>query len=382
MPQQKLAIYIHWPFCKSKCPYCDFNSHVSDSIDQQGWLEAYLKEINYFSELIEGKEISSIFFGGGTPTLMNPAIAEKIINKLGQIGTLANDVEITLEGNPTSAEANKFKEFKHAGINRVSIGIQSMNDDDLKFLGREHSVSEALKAVDAAADVFDNYSFDLIYCLPEQKLSDWEKDLQKAMKYVKHHLSLYQLTIEKGTAFYGDHKRKKFVMPDEELSTEFYEFTDSFLENEGFPAYEISNYARSGMQSRHNLTYWRYGDYLGIGPGAHSRITLNGQKTSQMMIHNPANWLKSVSEKQHGIQEQAALNADEIAEEVVMMGLRIKDGITCKDFKEITGFDIEKRLKKIPLLCDEGLLELDKHSLRTTKSGALLLNSVIAKLLG
>ncbi len=361
-----LAVYIHWPFCKSKCPYCDFNSHVVEEINHYHWHDAYIKEIEYFNEFLKGKNITSIFFGGGTPSLMPPFIAEGIINKLQQITNIDTNIEITLEGNPTSVELKKFHDFKNAGINRVSLGVQSLNDNNLKFLGREHSSIEALKAVEKA-QIFDNYSFDLIYALPNQTQKQWEDELQTALKYAKGHLSLYQLTIEKGTKFYSDHKSGKFKMPKNDLSADFYSLTDYIMEQEGLPSYEVSNYARQGFESKHNMTYWRYGDYLGIGAGAHSRITLD-RKTAIMMTHSPNSWLQSVLEKGNGIQSENTLTNDEIEYETIMMGLRTSEGIKLEKIRNT---------KKLVLLINENLLEENKGNIRATKKGFLILNSII-----
>ena len=366
-----LAIYVHWPFCKSKCPYCDFNSHVVQKIDSDQWLNAYIKEIEYFSEHIRDKNITSIFFGGGTPSLMPPFITEAIINKIDRISHLDSNIEITLEGNPTSVELKKFQDFKIAGINRVSLGVQSLNDNNLKFLGREHNSKEALAAVEKA-QIFDNYSFDLIYALPKQTLNQWEEELLEALKHAKGHLSLYQLTIEKGTRFYSDHKSGKFTMPENDLAADFYNLTDNITKQEGIAAYEVSNYAKEGFESKHNMTYWRYGDYLGIGAGAHSRITLDGKKTAIMMIHSPNNWLESASQKTSGIQSQTILTQEEIEQETIMMGLRTKEGV---DSKKITNPQI------LNMLLKENLLEINEENIKATKKGFLVLNSIIDALL-
>jgi putative oxygen-independent coproporphyrinogen III oxidase len=381
MLSNNLAIYIHWPFCKSKCPYCDFNSHVSNGINHQEWSDAYISEVDSFADFIRGKNISSIFFGGGTPTLMPPYIAANIINTLAKYAKLDSDIEITLEGNPTSIEAEKFREFKNAGVNRVSLGVQSLNEKDLKFLGREHSADEALKAVTIAAEIFDNYSFDLIYARPEQSIKDWEDELCKALRYSLNHLSLYQLTIEKGTKFYGAHKAGEFKMPSNDLSAEFYEITNDIMEAHCMPAYEVSNHAKSGFESKHNLTYWNYGDYLGIGAGAHSRITVDDKKKALMMIHSPDGWIKSVQENKHAIQEQTLLSERETLEEVVMMGLRIKSGINRKTFELLIGNSFENELNNIDYLLDAKMIEIDENSLRVTKTGVLMINAITTKLL-
>lgn len=374
----KTSIYIHWPFCKSKCPYCDFNSHVADRIDYDQWEKAYLKEIDHFKEYLTGKEIVSIFFGGGTPSLMPVSIAASIINKLAKDYKLASGVEITLEANPTSVEAEKFKNFAIAGINRVSIGVQSFNEADLKFLGRNHSKNEAIDAIDIARENFTDYSFDLIYARPNQTLESWEEELRYALAMAGSHMSLYQLTIEKGTPFYKAYNNLEFKLPDQELAADLYNLTGDIMSEYQMDAYEISNYAIVGKESKHNLTYWRYGEYLGIGPGAHSRI--NNQ--AMMMIHSPANWLESVFDKGNGIQTLTKLTSQEILEEMLMMGLRLKEGINIKylegrlkkSFNELITSD------KLNYLIDHGFVTKDDF-LKVTNQGRLILNQVISKLI-
>ncbi len=378
-----LAIYIHWPFCKSKCPYCDFNSHVTNSVNHEQWRKSYLKEISYFEDDIKQHNISSIFFGGGTPTLMEPETAESIISHLQTITNFNNDIEITLEGNPTSVEADKLENFKLAGVNRVSLGVQSLNASDLKFLGREHSSLEAIKAVETAQRIFDNYSFDLIYARPEQTLKDWETELTQALKIAGNHLSLYQLTIEKGTRFFSDYSKGAFKIPDEDLAADFYLLTREIMEAHGMPAYEVSNHAKPGFESRHNMSYWHYDDYLGIGPGAHGRITKNGNKHAMMMSHKPEIWLDNVAKNNHSIQTDMLLDMDNVKDELVMMGLRVREGISRKRFVNIIGCDIEEAIPsaKIDKLRTNHLIELDEVGLRCTDKGMLLVNFIAAELL-
>lgn len=378
-----LAIYVHWPFCKSKCPYCDFNSHVSNSVNHEEWRKCYVTEINYFTDYIKQHNISSIFFGGGTPTLMEPETVALIISHLQSITSFTSDIEITLEGNPTSVEAAKLSAFKEAGVNRVSLGVQSLVPSDLTFLGREHSSSEALKAVEAARNIFDNYSFDLIYARPGQSLKDWEVELQQALKFAGNHLSLYQLTIEKGTRFFSDYSKGAFKIPDEDLAADFYLLTRDIMEAHGMPAYEVSNHAKPGFESRHNLSYWHYDDYLGIGPGAHGRITVNGNKTATMMTSKPENWLASVESNKNGIQTSILLDKSDVLDEVIMMGLRIKEGISRKRFFNITGKEIEDIIPtvKINKLKENKLIEIDTNGIRCTAEGMLLVNSIAAELL-
>lgn len=366
------SVYIHWPFCKSKCPYCDFNSHVAQSINHYDWAKAYLKEISYFKDILVGKNITSIFFGGGTPSLAEPFIFDEIIDSLSKHASFDSNIEISLEANPTSVEAKKFKEFKQAGINRLSLGIQSLNEEALKFLGREHSAQQAMQAIEIANNTFNNYSFDLIYSLPNQTLEAWEKELTQAVKLADYHLSLYQLTIEKGTPFYKDHKMNKFTMPDDELSAEFYELTNEMMQSFGFLQYEISNYAKSGFSCKHNIGYWKYHDYLGIGPGAHGRYQEKDQKLATIMTHSPNAWLSMVNEKGVGFQQKETLTLEQINQEKVIMGLRLNEGI---DPNLITNTN------KLNELLANGLLEFNQKNICATRKGVLVLNKIILELL-
>ena len=320
---KNIAVYIHWPFCKSKCPYCDFNSHVRDHIDLKKWNDAYLKDIDNNEEFLRDKKIVSIFFGGGTPSLMPSFIVSNVIDKLSKISKVDVETEITLEANPTSVESSKFKDFAKAGINRVSLGIQSLNANDLKFLGREHNVNEAIAAIEIAKENFARYSFDLIYALPKQNLKTWETELRGALKLAGDHLSLFQLTIEKVTPFYSLYQNKKFSLPSEELAKDFYILTQEIMSDRGLPAYEISNHAKLGQECRHNMIYWQYDDFLGIGPGAHGRI--NNQAIHS--IYHPENWLNTVLEGKTPIQNSISLTLEEIICEILLMGLRLKKGI-------------------------------------------------------
>ncbi|MFO7482571.1 radical SAM family heme chaperone HemW, partial [Oceanibaculum nanhaiense] len=289
-----LAVYVHWPFCRSKCPYCDFNSHVSASIDHARWRAALLREIDHYADRTLGRTVSSIFFGGGTPSLMEPATAAAVIEHIGKRWRLDAGVEITLEANPTSVEAALLAGFRSAGVNRVSLGVQALNDADLHFLGREHSAREALDAVAIAARLFDRFSFDLIYARPGQTVEAWEAELRQALSHAAGHISAYQLTIEEGTPFHLRHARGEFRIPDEDTGAALYEATQDVLEQAGLPAYEISNHARPGEESRHNLAYWRYADYAGIGPGAHGRLTLAQGKIATRQHRAPQIWLERV----------------------------------------------------------------------------------------
>lgn len=374
----KTGIYIHWPFCASKCPYCDFNSHINDSINHQDWRDAYTQEIQWYKNITGDRHISSIFFGGGTPSLMEPETVETVISTIQKTWHLSNDAEITLEANPTSIETEKFKAFRSAGINRVSIGVQSLNDDELKFLGRTHSAAEAVKAINIAASTFDRYSFDLIYARPQQTTKEWENELCQALEHANGHLSLYQLTIEQGTPFYGRHKRGEFTIPDQDHGGELYELTQTIMSEAGYPAYETSNHAVPGQESRHNLIYWNYDDYIGIGPGAHGRLTFNKQKHATRTHRAPDIWMKHVKEKQNGAHPFEPLNDEQQFEEALMMGLRLTDGINLSNYKNWQSYINTDRLK---LLTDDNFLILKNDTLRTTVKGAQRLNAILGYLL-
>lgn len=386
------GVYIHWPFCKSKCPYCDFNSHVSNSIDHEKWTENYLSEINHVAQMTKGRTVTSIFFGGGTPSLMQPSTVEGILNHISKVWTIAPNIEITLEANPTSIEAQKFEDFKLAGINRVSIGVQALNNKDLKFLGREHDSNEAIQAIKTAAKIFDRYSFDLIYARPEQQINDWKNELHEALQYARGHLSLYQLTIEQGTPFYARHERGEFRIPEADQAGEFYEVTQEILNNANMPAYEISNHAVKGQESSHNLTYWRYGDYAGIGPGAHGRLslpnshgrsTLNQEKFATRTHRAPEIWMSKVEKEGHGYHPFEKVNNHERLIEIMMMGLRLSEGVEIKNIERETGQDWRMVLAqdKIGHLIDEDLLILTKTHIIPTPKAMQRLNGLLSYLL-
>ncbi len=379
-----LAIYIHWPFCQSKCPYCDFNSHVHSSIDQEAWLDAYLKQINEYANIIKNHNITSVFFGGGTPSLMPVHTVAKIIDKLLTINSFHNSIEITLEANPTSVESNKFIGFKAAGINRVSIGIQSFNEVDLKFLGRAHSKTEAIDALKIANKVFDNYSFDLIYARPNQTVNAWQQEMLEAVQYAKNHLSLYQLSIEKGTQFYQLYQKKKFTIPNQDLAADLYILTNDFMMEHGLEAYEISNYATiPSFQSQHNLSYWRYNQYLGIGPGAHSRIFIEEKPHAMVMLHDPQIWLKNISKKKSPVQQKTLLTPQEILYEYMIMGLRINEGVNLTKLKRLLGHPVNNVLnaKALHDLCLKNYIIHDQYTIALTTQGRLLLNSIVEQII-
>ncbi|PZO88290.1 MAG: coproporphyrinogen III oxidase [Micavibrio aeruginosavorus] len=379
----QFGIYVHWPFCAAKCPYCDFNSHVAETIDHEAWRKAYEAELSYFANLTKGRTVSSVFFGGGTPSLMEPATAQKVIDNIQRHWRISNDCEITLEANPTSVEIDKFRAFRMAGINRVSIGVQSLIERDLDFLGRRHDAGQAKRAIDSAAQVFDRYSFDLIYARPQQTVSDWERELREALPLVRDHLSLYQLTIEKGTPFYMRHERGEFKIPDEEVAGDLYEITQDILESEGMRAYEVSNHARDGRESRHNLTYWRYTDYVGIGPGAHGRLTFDGRKQATRGHRAPDVWMAKVFESGHGCHDFEALSHEDRFTECLMMGLRLAEGIPVARLEEEGGKPFAQLIapQKIEALRGEGLLTFDGSNLAATKAGLQRLNGVLSYLL-
>ena len=385
MTTKNLSIYIHYPFCKSKCPYCDFNSHVRDLVDYKKFLQAYEKELDFFAAKIGKRKVKTIFFGGGTPSLMPIFLVEGILKKISNLWEVEKDCEITLEANPTSSESAKFQDLQSIGINRLSIGIQALNDEDLKFLGREHSSLEAIKTIEIAAKIFDNFSFDLIYARPKQALKNWEIELKQAINFGTKHLSLYQLTIEKGTKFFSQFQQKKFEMPDEELSAQFYELTDKITSDNGFKSYEISNYAQKNFESRHNLVYWQGGDYLGIGAGAHSRLFFEDEKNRSaiMMTHEPLAWLKKVEEYGSGVQTNEKISSEELLEELVLMGLRLEEGISNKIFQEILkkNFDEIFDIKKLKILENQGLIEVEKEFIKITKRARILSNAIIQKVL-
>ncbi|HYG85347.1 MAG TPA: radical SAM family heme chaperone HemW [Azospirillum sp.] len=382
-PDPGFGIYIHWPFCKSKCPYCDFNSHVRERIDQERWRAALLRELDHYADVTAGRTVTSVFFGGGTPSLMDPATTAALIDRIQQRWRVANSLEITLEANPTSVEAERFRAFRMAGVNRVSLGIQALDDASLRFLGRQHNSAEALGAIELAARTFDRFSFDLIYARPEQTVAAWEAELTRALDFAVGHISVYQLTIEEGTAFHPAYLRGEFRIPDEELAGDLYEATQNLLGAAGLPAYEISNHARPGEESRHNLTYWRYGDYVGIGPGAHGRLTLDGEKRATRAHRAPEIWLERVARDGHGGHTPEAVDADSRATELLMMGLRLTEGVARARLVEETGRDLDALVNAGALkrLVDGGFLEVDESFLRATHEGRQRLNAVLSTLL-
>jgi len=374
IPEQPLAVYIHWPFCKAKCPYCDFNSHVRDKVDFSAWKTALLKELEYVRSLAGNHKVESIFFGGGTPSLMPADIAEDAIRKVRELWECDANIEISLEANPTSVEADTFPSFKQAGVNRLSIGVQSLRPAPLKFLGREHSADEALAALALARKYFERYSFDLIYARPEQTLLEWEQELSEALALTNGHISLYQLTIEENTAFHTAYAKGAFAMPDEELAAAMYELTESLTRAKNLHAYEVSNYAAPGQESKHNLAYWLGHDYVGVGPGAHGRIGKHPRHAT-VNLKSPELWLSAVSKQGNGLESNLPLSALNAAEERLMMGLRIKGGIALSEVSDFVSSD------KRALAIREGLLEDNDARLIATAKGRLVLTSLSALLL-
>ncbi|MEG3660841.1 radical SAM family heme chaperone HemW [Celeribacter halophilus] len=373
------GLYIHWPFCQSKCPYCDFNSHVAATIDQSDWERAYLSEIERVSRETSGRVLNTVFFGGGTPSLMDPELVNSILSKVRDCWTLSNDVEITLEANPTSVESGRFQGYRDAGVNRISMGIQSLKDEDLKRLGRLHSVAEAQKAFDIARSTFDRVSFDLIYARQGQTIDAWRSELREALSMAIDHLSLYQLTIEQGTAFGDRYNRGQLRdLPSDDSAADMYFVTQDECEKAGMPAYEVSNHAREGSESRHNLIYWRYGDYIGIGPGAHGRLTLDGKKYAIDTPLAPTSWLQSVSEKGHGENPREVLSGYDQAVEYLMMGLRITEGIDLNRLSSLLGNEFTFKNK---YLIEDGFISTENGRLSITGKGRPVLNAIIRELI-
>ncbi|NDB84550.1 MAG: coproporphyrinogen III oxidase [Alphaproteobacteria bacterium] len=379
-----LSIYIHWPFCLSLCPYCDFNSHIATNIDQERWSAAYKQELSYMIAGHEGAKITSIFFGGGTPSLMPPKIVSDILSIISAKCDSTN-AEITLEANPNSAEASNFMLFREAGVNRLSLGIQSLVDEDLKLLGRKHNVNEAIGAIETAAKYFKNYSFDLIYGRPNQEPIAWEKELGEALNLAANHISLYMLTIEKATPFFKLVRNGALNMPDNELSANLMMITNNLLQKHGYERYEISNYAKKTYACLHNLCYWNYNDYIGIGAGAHSRVQRGLEVRSIMTHHNPEKWLRQVEEKGHAIQNIKNLTRDDVVNEVIMMGLRSSAGVSEEKllsksgtrFADIIEFDFLEKATEAGLL----IYNTESQRIYLTDQGMNLHNYIVSRLI-
>ncbi|MGB3447509.1 MAG: radical SAM family heme chaperone HemW [Xanthobacteraceae bacterium] len=374
------GVYIHWPFCLSKCPYCDFNSHVRHApIDEVRYVRAFASEIEAMAARAPGREVSSIFFGGGTPSLMQPQTIGGILDAIGKHWSVSPTVEVTLEANPTSVDATRFHGYRAAGVNRVSLGVQALDDASLKMLGRLHTAREALDAVAIARSAFERYSFDLIYARPDQTPREWTDELTYAISEAAEHLSLYQLTIEEGTPFFGLHAAGKLKTPDEATARILYDVTQEVCAKHGLPAYEISNHARPGAECRHNLVYWRGQEYAGIGPGAHGRLDIGGIRHALATEKRPEAWLMRVEANGHGVITDDLLNREERADEFLLMGLRLAEGIDPRRYAALSGRELDAG--RITVLREEGAIIVDPSGrLRVTQAGFPLLDAVVADL--
>ena len=379
-PDGGFGIYVHWPFCAAKCPYCDFNSHVRhQAVDQDRYVAAFERELAHFAAWTPGRSVQSIFFGGGTPSLMQPRTVERILEAIARHWSLDQDVEISLEANPSSVEAERFRGYRAAGVNRVSMGVQALNDRDLRMLGRLHDVAGARRAIETARETFPRLSFDLIYARPGQTVAAWERELVEAISLAADHLSLYQLTIEEGTPFFALHQAGKLIVPEPDVGAEFYAVTQDVTEAHGLPAYEVSNHARPGAECRHNLVYWRYGDYVGVGPGAHGRLSLGATKRATAIERHPETWLGHVEDRGHGMVEDAPLNDEEQGDEYLLMGLRLTEGVDLLRYEKLASRTIDPR--RLDALLEHGMVEmLGNHRLRATRDGFFVLDAVVADL--
>lgn len=378
--QKPLGLYIHWPFCLSKCPYCDFNSHVRKKIDHKRWQVALLRELEHAAENHAHRPLVSIFFGGGTPSLMEPDTVAVLLEKARTLFRVSKDVEITLEANPNTVEAERFKKFSESGINRLSLGIQSLDNQALSFLGRRHSAEEALKALEIASTYFSRFSFDLIYARPYQAREAWREELLRALTFARGHLSLYQLTIEPQTAFATRLLRGETMTLEDDPAAVLYELTEELMTDAGLPPYEVSNYAAPTQECLHNLLYWNFEDYIGIGPGAHGRISAQGKKWATVRYKAPETWLEAVEKHGHGLEDAQALSPPEKLKEFTLMGLRLTKGLALNRLEEETGQTVERayQAQKLELLEQEGLLKRTHTHLIPTLEGRLRLNSLIS----
>jgi oxygen-independent coproporphyrinogen-3 oxidase len=374
------GVYVHWPFCAAKCPYCDFNSHVRHQpVDQARFAAAFATELATMRKRTGQREVTSVFLGGGTPSLMQPATVGAVLEAIAANWTIATGAEITLEANPSSVEASRFRGYRAAGVNRVSLGVQALNDPDLRFLGRLHNVEEALTAIGLAREIFPRLSFDLIYARPGQTPEAWAAELERAIGHAVDHLSLYQLTIEEGTPFHALHAARKFAIPDPDVAADLYAVTQQVTSAHGLPAYEISNHAVPGAESRHNLTYWRYGEYVGVGPGAHGRFIENGRRIVTIAEKMPETWLNLVEARGHGITGGETLTRSEETDEFLLMGLRLAEGIDLARYEILAGRPFST--PRLSILQDEGLIEqIGNSRLRATPSGMIVLDAVVADL--
>jgi putative oxygen-independent coproporphyrinogen III oxidase len=379
---EPLAVYIHWPFCRSKCPYCDFNSHVRDSVDAGRWTRALLADLDHQAGLAPGGEVGSVFFGGGTPSLMPPETVAALLEAVCSHWAVAPDLEVTLEANPNSAEADRFRAFAAAGVNRLSLGVQALDPAALRLLGRRHDRAEAIAAIEHAREIFPRFSFDLIYARPGQSIAAWRRELDEALSIAGEHLSLYQLTIESGTAFATAVRLGELVLPEEEIAVALFEMTQDRLAAHGLPAYEISNHARPGAECRHNLAYWRYQDYVGIGPGAHGRLTRGGAKCATRQHRLPERWLTAVETAGTGLEETTPIDRETAIEEMLMMGLRLVEGVSRTQLEKAASQEIATLFgRNLAPLIEGGFLTLDRERLAATTAGRQRLDAVLAALL-
>jgi putative oxygen-independent coproporphyrinogen III oxidase len=375
--QTAFGLYVHWPFCLSKCPYCDFNSHVRAKIDAEAWSLALRRELATLAARLDRRPpLDSIFFGGGTPSLMPGVLVADVINEAERIFGFSPNIEITLEANPTSVEAARFRDYRAAGVNRVSLGVQALDDNELRRLGRLHTADEALKAVTLAQSIFPRASFDLIYARPGQSLDQWQAELARALAQGCTHYSLYQLTFEPGTPYHEAMKRGTIKPLDDETSAQLYEATQAQMERAGLPAYEISNHAALGEESRHNLIYWRYRDYLGVGPGAHSRVSVNGRRLASWTIASPEGWLGVVNERGEALSHWEAVSDVDAGKECLLMGLRLREGVSRRRIEHLLG-----RPLNVARVSEAGMIEIDGDQLRAAPRGRIVLNAVIKELL-
>ena len=374
------AVYVHWPFCAQKCPYCDFNSHVRHAgWDEDRFLAAYRRELQHMASLAPGRTVHSIFFGGGTPSLMKPATVAAILDEIGGLWPVETTAEVTLEANPSSVEADRFRGYRAAGVNRVSLGVQALNDPDLRRLGRLHSAAEARAAIEIARRTFERFSFDLIYARPQQTEQAWTQELRAALEIADQHLSLYQLTIEEGTPFAALYNAGKLAIPDADLADRLYEITQELTEARGLPAYEISNHAPAGEESRHNLVYWRYGEYVGVGPGAHGRLIVGPDRHALVTQRQPEMWAEAVEGDGHGLVEDETLSPSAQADELLLMGLRLTEGVDLSRLEAVGG--VRPSRNRRSRLASLGMLEEPQRDhIRVTRAGRFVLNEIVRQL--
>lgn len=374
------GIYVHWPFCEAKCPYCDFNSHVRHAgIDQPRFAAAFERELSYFAARTRGRRVESIFLGGGTPSLMLPATVGRVLDAIAGLWEISPTVEVSMEANPSSVEAERFRGYRAAGVNRLSLGVQSLRDADLRRLGRLHDADQARAAIGIARSTFERISFDLIYARPDQDAAAWRAELEEAIGLAADHLSLYQLTIEQGTPYFELHRAGKLVVPDPDTAADLYDLTQEICARHGMPAYEVSNHAVPGAECRHNLVYWRYGDYVGVGPGAHGRLTGGNGKFATATERHPETWLAAVEARGEGLVEDVSLTREEQGDEFLLMGLRLVEGVDLARFEAISDRRIDPR--RVADLVEHGMVErLSDSRMRVTPAGLLVLDAVVADL--